>query len=283
MLRLFFMPIRIIAVDLDGTLLNSVSELSLRNRDALACAHARGIEIVVATGRRAHAARRYVQQIPCPVALISSNGAMTTSPGGQVFFRHFLARSLALEVVAATREFRPYTAVLFDLPARGQIQMQDCAVPDGLLGWYLRTSADLLQMEPDLEAGFPTDPIQVLFGGPPSTMERIEPLVKGSAAARGVHLSWTKYLSRNISLLDVMTLGCSKGAALERWARHRGIAACDVMAIGDNHNDYEMLQFAGHPIVMANRTPGLETNGWKLTGSNDQDGVAAAIESDALQ
>ena len=273
------MPIGLIAVDLDGTLLNSNSEISPGNRHALARAYAHGIEIVVATGRRAHAARRFVEQIPCPTTLISSNGAMTTSPGRQAFFRDFLSRTLALEVVAATRKFRQYTAVLFDLPARGQIRMQDCAVPEGPLGWYLRTSAELLQMDSNLETGFSTDPIQVLFGGPPAMMERIAPLVKSSAAAPRVHLSWTKYLSRNVSLLDVMTLGCSKGAALDRWARHRGIPASAVIAIGDNHNDYEMLQFAGHPFVMANHSPGLEINGWKLTLSNDEDGVAAAIEA----
>ncbi len=273
------MPIRLIAVDLDGTLLNSNSEISPGNRQALARAHSRGIAIVVATGRRSHAARRFVEQIPCPVTLISSNGAMTTSPEGEVYFRNFLSRALALDVVTATREFRPYTAVLFDVPARGQIRMQDCAVPEGPLGWYLRNSAELLQMEANLEAEYSMDPIQVLFGGPPATIELIEPVVASSTAAPRVHLSWTKYLSRNVSLLDVMTLGCSKGSALERWARHRGISAGEVMAIGDNHNDCEMLQFAAYPVVMANHSPGLETNGWKRTLSNDEDGVAAAMEA----
>lgn len=276
------MPIRLIAVDLDGTLLNSNSELSPRNRLALDRAHAHGIEIAVATGRRWHAARRYVEQIPFPVAVLSSNGAMTTSPQGEVLFRQFLPRETALEVVAATREFRPYTAVLFDIPVRGQILMQDCAAPDGPLAWYLRNSADLLQMEPDLEKTFPCDPIQVLFGGPPPVVECIEPLLRASSAAPKVHLSWTKYLARNISLLDVMTQGCSKGAALERWARYRGIPPAEIMAIGDNHNDLEMLHFSAYPVVMANHSPDLTIDGGKRTLSNDDDGVAAAIEAHIL-
>ena len=273
------MPIRLIAIDLDGTLLNSNSELSPRNRLALDRAHGAGIDIVVATGRRWHAARRYVEQIPFPVTVISSNGAMTTSPEGEVLFRHFLLRDTALEILTATRQFRPYAAVLFDVPGRGQILMQDCAVPEGPLAWYLRNSAHLLQMEPDIEKTFPVDPIQVLFGGPPPLVETIEPVVRVSGAAPRVHLSWTKYLSRNISLLDVMTLGCSKGAALERWARHRGIRPAEIMAIGDNHNDLEMLSFAAHPVVMSNHSPGLPHEGWTRTLSNDEDGVAVAIES----
>jgi hydroxymethylpyrimidine pyrophosphatase-like HAD family hydrolase len=276
------MPIRLLAVDLDGTLLNSNSELSPRNRRALARAHASGVEIAVATGRRVHAARKYVDQIPCPVTLISSNGAMTTSASGEVFFRNFLCRAVALEALAATREFRPYAAVLFDLPGRGQIVMQDCAVTEGPLGWYQKNSADLVQLESNIEREFPLDPIQVLFGGPPALMEGIEPLVAASPAAPKVHMSWTKYLARNVSLLDVMTLGCSKGAALERWARHRGISPGEVMAIGDNHNDVEMLRFAACPIIMSNHSPGLATDTWNRTLSNDEDGVAAAIETHIL-
>lgn len=277
-LELFLMPIRLLAVDLDGTLLNSNSEISARNRQALERANEAGVEVAVATGRRAHAARRFVEQIPFPVTLISSNGAMITAAGGEVCFRNFLSRAAALEVITSTRKFRPYTAVLFDLPGRGQILMQDCALPEGPLAWYQKNSADLLQLEANLEQTFPMDPIQVLFGGPPALIERVEPLVAASPAAPRIHLSWTKYLSRNISLLDVMTLGCSKGAALERWAKHRGYDRSQVMAIGDNHNDIEMLQFAGHPVIMSNHSPGLATDGWHRTVSNEEDGVAAAIE-----
>jgi hypothetical protein len=272
------MPIRLFAVDLDGTLLNSQSELSARNREALARASARGVEIAVATGRRAHAARRYVEQMPCPVTLISSNGAMITTAEGEVRFRDFLNRSVAIQVLAATREFRPFAAALYDIPDRGQIRMQDGAVPEGPLGWYQKTSSHLLELVADLEQLPEKDPIQVLFGGPPPLMEQIAPRILASAAAPGIHLSWTKYLGRNVSLIDIMTRGCSKGAALERWAKHRGYRREEVMAAGDNHNDLEMLRFAGCPVVMSNHSSDLDTNGWHKTPANDDDGVAAAIE-----
>jgi len=276
------MRIRLIAIDLDGTLLDSHSEVSPANRQALAAARARGVEIAVATGRRWHAARKYIGQLSCPVALISSNGALITSANGEVLYRNFLPRSIALEVLCVTRDFRPYAALLFDRPGRGQIVMQEGAVEEGPLGWYRRNSAEFLELVENLEAPLASDPIQVLFGGPPATVERVAPLIAESAVAAHVHLSWTKYLTRNVSLLDVMTRGCSKGAALARYAEHCGIAPTDVMAIGDNHNDFEMLQFAAVPVLMANRSDGLESNGWPMTLSNDQDGVAAAIESYVL-
>jgi hypothetical protein len=283
MLEFCGMPIRLIAIDLDGTLLDSRSEVSRANREALAAASARGVEIAVATGRRSHAARNYIQPIPCPVTLISSNGALITSSHGEVLYRNFLPRTVAQSVIAATREFRPFAATLFDVPGRGQIVMENCAVPEGPLGWYMRNSADCLQFVEDLEALTATDPIQVLFGGPPATLELVEPLIRGCSAAELVHLAWTKYLARSVSLLDVMTRGCSKGSALARYAQHCGIAPREVMAIGDNHNDFEMLQFAAVPVLMANRSAGLDGNGWPTTLSNDQDGVAAAIASYVLK
>jgi hypothetical protein len=92
----------------------------------------------------------------------------------------------------------------------------------------------------------------------------------------------TEYEDRNFSLVDVMRAGCSKGAALSAWAARQRIPREDVMAIGDNLNDLEMLQFAGTPVVMANSVPALLSNGWHTTASHDNAGVAAAIAQFAL-
>ena len=283
MLEWRLMAIRIVAIDLDGTLLNSRSEISPANHQALAAATRRGVQVVVVTGRRSHSAQKYIQQIPCPVTLISSNGALVTLSTGKVIHRNFLPGNVARRVLEASREYRSYAALLFDIPGRGQIVMQHGALSEGPLGWYLAQSADCLAMTENLEAALATDPIQVVFGGPPPVVEPIEPLLRASSATSEVHLTWTKYLRRNVSLLDVMNRGCSKGAALAFWARHCGIDPSEVMAIGDNHNDLEMLRFAARPVLMGNSSPGLENEGFSLTLSNDQDGVARAIESFVLQ
>jgi Cof subfamily protein (haloacid dehalogenase superfamily) len=283
MLKSRRMPIRLVAIDLDGTLLNSRSELSPANQQALTAATGRGVQVAVVTGRRSHSAQKYIEQIPCPVTLISSNGALITLPTGEVIHRDFLPCGVARRVLEASREYRPYVAVLFDIPGRGQIVMQHGAVSEGPLGWYLAQSADCLEMTENLESAIATDPIQVLFGGPPTVVEPIEPLLRASPAASEVHLTWTKYLRRNVSLLDVMNRGCSKGKALAIWARHCAIDPSEVMAIGDNHNDLEMLRFAARPVLMANSSPGLETEGFAVTLSNDQDGVARAIEAYVLR
>ena len=78
--------------------------------------------------------------------------------------------------------------------------------------------------------------------------------------------------------MDLLNAGCSKGHALERWANHRGIDRSEVMAIGDNYNDVEMLTFAGHPVIMGNASDDLKQNGWTVTLHHDEHGVAATIE-----
>jgi hydroxymethylpyrimidine pyrophosphatase-like HAD family hydrolase len=79
-------------------------------------------------------------------------------------------------------------------------------------------------------------------------------------------------------MIDVLNAGCSKGHALERWAKYRGYQREEVMAVGDNHNDVEMLEFAGHPIIMGNACEELRARGWKITRGNHDCGVAAAVE-----
>lgn len=282
-LECFSMPIRLLAIDLDGTLLNSREEISAANRRALVEAAERGVLVVLVTGRRFHSARAFVEQIPCPLTVISSNGARVGSSSGEVLYRDFLPRQVARQVLKIAREYRPYAVAIYDVPGRGQILMQENAASEGPLSWYQLKSADCLAQVPDLEAAISTDPVQVMFGGPLERMEPVESLLHASAAGSSVHLTWTKYFTRNISILDCMNEGCSKGRALAFWAERCGIDSREVMAIGDNDNDLEMLQFSGQPVLMGNSTPGLGRDGWPVTLSNDQDGVAAAIESYVLR
>ncbi|MGC2745659.1 MAG: HAD hydrolase family protein, partial [Candidatus Angelobacter sp.] len=88
----------------------------------------------------------------------------------------------------------------------------------------------------------------------------------------------TQYDHRDLCILDILNRECSKGHALKRWAKERGVRREQIMAIGDNHNDLEMLEFAGVAVVMGNASNELKQNGWMVTGSNDESGVAQAVE-----
>jgi len=185
------MPIRLIALDLDGTLVNSRWEISERDLQALAAASERGIQVVVVTGRRPRAAAPYVAKIPFPVTTITSNGALVRTPTGEVAYRNFLPRDVALQVLEIIPAYRPYTVVIFDMSGRGQVTMEDCAIPEGPLGWYLRTSLDHLLLVPALSVAVKSDPVQIMIGGPPARIEGAETLLRQSETGPCVQLTWT--------------------------------------------------------------------------------------------
>jgi hypothetical protein len=110
-----------------------------------------------------------------------------------------------------------------------------------------------------------------------STARMVEALKALEGGGNRVTVLRTEYPERDLSMIDVLNVGCSKGHALQRWAAHRGYRREQVMAIGDNHNDVEMLEFAGHPVIMGNACEELRARGWNITLGNHACGVAAAL------
>jgi hypothetical protein len=115
-----------------------------------------------------------------------------------------------------------------------------------------------------------------MFCGPVVDMQRVLRVLESCGLP--ITVLRTEYPGRDLSIVDVLNAGCSKGHALERWANYRGITREQIMAVGDNYNDIEMLEFAGHPFIMGNASKELRSRGWKLTRSNAESGVSAAIE-----
>jgi len=95
-------------------------------------------------------------------------------------------------------------------------------------------------------------------------------------------VSLTEYVARDFSLIDITAPGATKGRALAWRAAQLGISAADVMAVGDNFNDVEMLESVGTPVVMGNAVPELRMRGWHVTGHQDEAGLAHALERFAL-
>src|SRR5947208_10028434 len=114
-----------------------------------------------------------------------------------------------------------------------------------------------------------------MFCGPIPRMHEALQSLRSSELKDCITIVRTEYPARDLSIVDVLNRDCSKGHALERWARHRGFTREQVMAIGDNHNDAEMLAFAGVPFIMENACDELKSQGWQVTRSNDEGGVAA--------
>jgi len=277
------MPIRLIALDIDGTLLDSRGKVSRDNSETIAQAAAGGIEIVLVTGRRFDFARPITDALACDLHLIVNNGALIKSKDGATHLRHLLPTATARRVLDATEEYRAGTAVVFDRPLEAQVVMERIDYADPLRGPYFRRNAEFLaEVNPLTDALDGTDPIQVMFSGGCAGMRAAGKRLQGTDFTQEFTTELTEYPARNFSILDVLQRGVSKGASLADWTRRRGIAREDVMAIGDNWNDRDMLEFAGLAVVMGNSVPELKSLGWPVTLSNDESGVAEAIRRFAL-
>jgi Cof subfamily protein (haloacid dehalogenase superfamily) len=276
------MAIRLIALDIDGTLLNSRWEVSATNQAAIAEAVRRGIEVVIVTGRRYDFALPVVRQIASPLTMIVNNGAMVRTNDGVTHLRHLLPRETARQVLQATRAWRNGTAVVFDRRQTDQVMLEVIDWDDPTRGGYYRRNRDFLGQADPLESCLNEDPIQVMFSGSVEPMRQAEQVLRQVPFRDNFSLAVTVYEAKDFSMLDVIHPAVSKGATLAEWAGVRGVPREEVLAIGDNHNDLEMLSFAGVPVVMGNSVPELKARGWHVTFSNDEDGVAAAIERFAL-
>lgn len=307
--------IRLLALDIDGTLLDSAGRLPGANRDAIARAIDRGVEVALATGRRYDYARPIFEQLPSPLTLILSNGAVVKQRDGRTVMKRLLPREVAREVIVSVPQFRHGAAVTFDRPRAAQIVYQSIDWNHPRHGRFFAANRPFLAEVDPLEDCLTEDPVQVMFTGACAEMRELfnqlrtgagqgtgsplpstdgpGPCPSDGAAKRAAlveaapdhrySVALTEYEFRDFSLVDVLQAGCSKGTALEEWARQQGYTRDEVMAVGDNLNDLEMLEFAGRPVVMGNGIVDLKGRGWTVTGTNDEAGVARAVETFILR
>jgi len=277
-------PIRLIAMDIDGTLLDSRGQIPDENSKAIAEAAERGIEILLVTGRRFNFALPVAESLPCDVKLIVNNGALAKSRDGLTHLRFPLQVTTARAVIESTPELTPCASVVFDRPMANQVIMEKIDWDHPFRGGYFRRNSEYLaEVSPLVNCLNGEDPIQVMYVGNCAPLRQAIDTLKSLPESQDFELSLTEYLDRDLSILDVLRQGVTKGMALAEWTRLRGIAQAEVMAIGDNWNDREMLDFAGQPVLMGNAVPDLRVHGWPVTLSNDENGVAEAIRRYALK
>jgi hydroxymethylpyrimidine pyrophosphatase-like HAD family hydrolase len=325
---------RLIAIDMDGTLLGETSQVSPRNLAALLSARAAGVEVVVATGRRHAYAMRVLRplELPHACALISSNGAVTRTLGAPSRLRlgenTDFAACVPTELIARTHmtietalwlcghlgEYRDALVLTFDTVAaegpnhgddtRGALVVERLNnLHTSIARWMEANEPYLLEITPieralvqEQNGASPKAPIQAMLCGTIERMRAAEAhlLLDPRVVAVGhtpdsvesrheIALHRTEYPARDLSILDILPAGCSKGAALLDYAASRGIEASEILAIGDNWNDVSMLEVAGSAVLMDNAPDDLKqfatARGWCIGISHRDDGVAVAIES----
>ena len=272
--------IRLIALDLDGTLLDSGGRLTPANRESIHAAVAAGIQVVLVTGRSYPFARPAADGLPESLSLIVSNGAIERAMDGSRLAQRLLDRATAREVLGQTQSHRHGTALIFDRDHDRQMVFDTLDWTHPGRAAYFRKNRSLIAQVAPLEEALVEDPIQVMVNGGVAEMREVVGALRDAGTAYSVSL--TEYPARDFSLVDVTAPDATKGRALAWRAEQLGLARSEVMAVGDNFNDVEMLEFAGTAVVMGNAAVSLRERGWHVTGHHDEDGVAQAIARFAL-
>jgi len=274
--------IRLIAIDIDGTLLDSKRRIPEANQQAILKATAQGIEVVLATGRAFHHACPIADRLEIPLILIVSNGALVKRSDGKTLACRSIPRHLARDLVVATRPIREGAALIFDRPDARQYTYERIDWSHKERKWYYELYKVYMTEVESLEVALDEEPVQLTFNGSVKEMRKLNIYIRKLESARNLTLTRTEYEDRNFSLLDITAPGCSKGATLADFASRRNVPPGEIMAVGDNLNDLEMLQFVGYPVVMGNAVPKLkemaDQYGWPLTSDYEHDGLAQAIK-----
>ncbi|HXE09275.1 MAG TPA: HAD family hydrolase [Acidobacteriaceae bacterium] len=293
---------RLIAIDMDGTLLHSDGHVSERNLAALHAAEAQGIEIAIATGRRHCYAMRVLRELdrPAHTALISSNGTVIRTLGSELLDRTHMPVETARWLCEHVREFRGTLVLTFDKvladgeDERGALVCEGVEELNESIGRWMQVNEPYIAHVTPIEHALDDAAlIQMMLCGPIDRMREAEahlltdPRITNmdGVCEPGIEVTLhrTEYPHRDLCIVDILPAGCSKASALLHLAELRGIGASEILAIGDNWNDVPMLQMAGQSAVMANAPADLRAlaaeRGWLIAPSNDEDGVASVIEA----
>jgi hypothetical protein len=272
---------------MDGTLLPTFAQkIGERTALALKAAQDAGVTVAIATGRRTNYTVPLLEGLGlrADTPLITSNGAVVRTLGGETIDRCHMEARVARALCGLLRRFGA-VVFTFDRPGRGELVLENLEMTHGRISLWVEANRNAIEVVTPLEDALPDgqDPIQGMVTGTLANMRLAEKALKASKWTTDCECVCTEYPARDLSILDLLPPGVSKGWALARLAGRLGVDRKETMAIGDNWNDVDMLEWAGQGVMMGNAAQELRTmakmRGWKQAPPNDQDGVAVVLEA----
>lgn len=270
------MDIKLIALDMDGTLLNDAKNITPRTLRALEIASQKGAEIVVCTGRVLEGIREYIPEMPFVRYYITSNGASIYDiKEDKVIYQNLIPTEKAEKVLQAYRN----SGGLAEVYSRNMsyMTMEDYGDLSGRYGVKQSTRTYLRNKNEPVES------LSQLIASRPEGVEKFNlsffPAVTYAQIWNRLNVIGGLYLTySNIRNIEVNIYGCTKGKGLQVLAERLGIPAGQVMAIGDSLNDREMLLYAGNPVAMGNASDEIKALAPTVIHSNNEDGIAHFLE-----
>ena len=260
------MKYKLLALDMDGTVLNAKKQISERTLAAIRQAMGLGVIVTVATGRSWTGLVQYREVLQLPHPIILYNGAMMVSPdGSEIYFRQNLVSEAALEIMRHGQAYG-VTQIIW----AGE-RLYSFAETERLRRYAAVVGGTFTLIE-DAETLAEAGVTKILWSDDAAQIVRYQEELPRILKA-DVNDS-----TSSPEFLEFVDPGASKGAALEELARQFGVEPAEVIAVGDAMNDMTMLQYAGLGVAMGNGVEELREIADYITRTNDEDGVAHVIE-----
>lgn len=280
--------IKLLALDLDGTLLNSIGKIPEANKLAIRKAEEIGVLVTIATGRRFRDARPIGLELEVNAPLITHNGALLKYADNlETVAVSLVANETIKEILRVGRDFGADAMLSCDPRGKGTLLYDRISDENLPLQKYIKWSRTVHGEEGEKAIRHvesldnvldDIETVHVSFSGECEPMAHLEMVLKSELESIATVLT-TVYTPKDFTLIDVLPPDASKGIGVEKLAILNGLKPENVMTMGDNFNDLAMLEFAGTPVLMGNADPSLlERREFYTTLSNDENGVAAAIE-----
>ena len=270
---------KIIALDIDGTLLNSCGRVPDRTNKTIHRAAEEGLVILVVTGRRFFTAKQRVLQLELPNMLLAvHNGAILKQLSGELLYHRLLPRDTAQQAVEVSKEIGLCPVVFAGTDDEATVLVEDYG--GKLDSWergYLKENQRFLREVDNLSTNLPDDVIEVICVVPTANLHRLAEIFEERLNGQVKPIVVTTADSQR-AFIGLTSPDVSKREPLRFLAEKENIDRTEIIAIGDNYNDLEMLEFAGVGVVMENAVPELKQMGFHVTASNNEDGVAKALE-----
>jgi Cof subfamily protein (haloacid dehalogenase superfamily) len=268
-----------IAIDIDGTLLTSQRTISTRCLTAIDAAIAAGKQVALCTGRSLNSAKPIAEQVhPATIAVFHSGALILEAIDGPILQAVNMPRTLASDIVAYLKQ-ADYDPLLYDpVPESRHFWYEAGRTVNAWRTRYIEASGDKAQLVQNLEDCLDRDPAQMAVAGSRSAMDNLQAQLQARWSEIGIILSRST-LVPNYCFLEIVPEGVSKANALAILGAKYGIPSAEMISIGDNFNDLDMIQYAGLGVAMANAPEEVKTAADLIAPSNDEDGVAYVIEN----
>lgn len=272
------MSFRILALDIDGTILDPYGKLTDSVREAIAGARRRGLWVVLCTGRRFRTALPWARELGLDGAIVVHNGAIIKDiDSAQTLSHAYLPAAEIPDVLRFLRRAGSPMLYIDDYHAGRDILIETASTPHTFQREYLDQQAGYFHAVTDLDAHSDSDVIMIsIMAEEPTVFE----LREVAAREFGRRIMTHTLLNKNYQggILEFLSPGSGKWAALARLAAEHGISAEQIVAIGDDTNDIEMIRGAGLGIAMGNANEAVKSAANWVARSNAEGGAGEAIE-----